>query len=149
MERTPGLYSTDMDNGLTIQEAAERVGLSIDTLRYYERAGLLGHVVRSSGGQRRYDANNLNGILFVTKMRATGMPIRRIRDYMTAPVNADGLSPQKRAILIDHRQAILEKMRDLNEALALIEKKIDMYDSACLACGPQETTPESLLETAS
>jgi DNA-binding transcriptional MerR regulator len=138
-----------MDDGLTIQEAAERVNLSIDTLRYYERAGLLNHVIRTVGGQRRYDVNNLNVINFVTKMRATGMPIRRIREYMLAPVESDGRSPERRTILVEHREAILEKMRELNEALVLIDRKIDLYDSVGLACGPQRTDPALELEVIS
>jgi MerR family transcriptional regulator, aldehyde-responsive regulator len=125
-----------MDEGLTIQEAADRVGLSIDTLRYYERAGLLPHVVRTMGGQRRYDAANLNGIHFVTKMRATGMPIRRIRDYMCSPVQSDGTSGERRAILVEHRESVLAKIQELNEALALIERKIALYDSDGLGCSP-------------
>ncbi len=118
-----------MDEGLTIQEAAERVGLSIDTLRYYERAGLLSHVVRTMGGQRRYDADNLNGIHFITKMRATGMPIRRIREYMETPIGPDGSSPHRRTILVEHRESMISKLQEINDALALIERKIELYDT--------------------
>ena len=137
-----------MDEGLTINEAAERVGLSVDTLRYYERAGLLPHVVRTMGGQRRYDATNLNGIHFVTKMRATGMPIRRIREYMETHVRPDGASPQRRSILVEHRRDMLEKLKELNEALALIEKKIALYDINGLACTPEPVNQGPLLEMA-
>lgn len=126
-----------MDEGLTIQEAAERVGLSVDTLRYYERAGLLPHVVRTTGGQRRYDEANLNGVHFVTRMRATGMPIRRIREYMEAPIHPDGTAPQRRAIMVEHREAVIAQIRELEASLELIEKKIAMYDGDGLSCSPQ------------
>jgi DNA-binding transcriptional MerR regulator len=133
---------SNMDEGLTIQEAAERVGLSIDTLRYYERAGLLPHVVRTTGGQRRYDVTNLTGIHFVTKMRATGMPIRRIREYMETPLRPDGTSPERRAILVEHHESMLEKIQELNEAVALIENKIAMYDSNKMGCSPVGTASQ-------
>jgi len=121
---------------MSIQDAADRVGLTIDTLRYYERAGLLNQIVRTSGGQRRYQEANLGGIVFVTKMRATGMPIRRIREYMEAPIQSDGSSPEKRKILVAHRESIEEKMKELQEALTLIDRKIDLYDSNGLGCRP-------------
>ena len=136
-----------MDEGLSIQEAADRVGLSIDTLRYYERAGLLNHILRTTGRQRRYDAASLGAIGFVMKMRATGMPIRKIREYMDATVTADGFSTDRRAILVEHRRAMLERMDELTEAVALIDKKIEMFDSSGLGCGPQAAEPP-LLETA-
>jgi DNA-binding transcriptional MerR regulator len=134
-----------MDEGLTINEAAERAGLSVDTLRYYERAGLVPHVMRTTGGQRRYDVSNLNGINFVTKMRATGMPIRRIREYMETPVLSNGRSPERRAILVGHRASILAKIEELNEALGLIEMKIGMYDSDGLGCGPNDMSSSLVL----
>jgi DNA-binding transcriptional MerR regulator len=133
-----------MDEGLTIQEAAERAGLSIDTLRYYERAGLLPHVVRTTGGQRRYDVTNLNGIHFVTKMRATGMPIRRIREYMETPIGPDGTSDERRAILVEHRNSMLDRMQELNDALELIDRKIALYDANGLGCAPHPSmVPEA------
>lgn len=135
-----------MHDGLTIHEAAERVGLSIDTLRYYERAGLLNHVLRTTGGQRRFDSANLGVINFVTKMRATGMPIRRIREYMDAPVLASGVSPARREILVGHRQAMLEQMHALNEALVLIDKKIELYDTNGLGCAPETVIESRQLE---
>jgi DNA-binding transcriptional MerR regulator len=126
-----------MDEGLTIQEAAERVGLSADTLRYYEKAGLLPRAVRTIGGQRRYAAEHLGGIVFVNRMRATGMPIRRIREYMEIPVDADGRSVGRRQILVEHQLAILDKLEALNDALELIRKKIDIYDTNGLVCSSE------------
>ena len=136
-----------MEDGLTLQEAAECVGLSIDTLRYYERAGLLKGVVRTIGGQRRYDQANLNGIIFVTKMRATGMPIRRIREYFEAEVQPDGTCPERRTIMVEHRQSVIEKIAELNDALGLIEKKIAMFDMNTLGCTPNHTVSQRVLES--
>ena len=63
---------------LTISAAAEASGVSAHTLRYYERAGILDPVDRAGSGHRRYDEEDLVRIQFLTKLRATGMPIREI-----------------------------------------------------------------------
>ena len=70
-----------MDRDLTIQQVAERTGLSAHTLRYYERAGLLDPVGRAESGRRRYAAANLAWLDFLTRLRATGMPIRQMQEF--------------------------------------------------------------------
>ncbi|GAA3826924.1 MerR family transcriptional regulator [Nocardioides panacisoli] len=66
--------------GLSIAEAAERLGLTVDTLRYYEKDDLLLRAVpRASSGHRRYQEDDLRWIELVTRLRATGMPIRDVR----------------------------------------------------------------------
>ena len=70
-----------MEHAMTIAEAAEASGLSVHTLRYYERTGLLEPVSRNGSGHRRYRAADLERIAFLTKLRATGMPIRDVRRY--------------------------------------------------------------------
>lgn len=69
------------EQALSIMEAAEVSGLSVHTLRYYERTGLLEPVSRNGSGHRRYRAADLERIAFLTKLRATGMPIRDVRRY--------------------------------------------------------------------
>jgi DNA-binding transcriptional MerR regulator len=69
---------------LTIAEAAERTGLTRDTLRYYERDGLMLGVSRAGSGHRRYSEHDLGWIELITKLRATGMPIRDVRRYADA-----------------------------------------------------------------
>ena len=67
-------------DGLTIADAAAETGLTPDTLRYYEKDGLLLRpVARDASGHRRYSPQDLRWILLVTKLRATGMPIRDVR----------------------------------------------------------------------
>ncbi len=65
---------------LTISDAARASGVTAHTLRYYERAGLLDPVDRAASGHRRYAEEDLARIGFLTRLRSTGMPIRRVRD---------------------------------------------------------------------
>jgi len=75
----PELSRSDPQVGLSIAEAARRTGVSVHTLRYYERAGLVVTTVdRTAGGRRRYQQQDLNWITICTKLRATGMPIKNI-----------------------------------------------------------------------
>jgi len=69
------------DPRLTIAEAAGQAGVSAHTLRYYERAGLLAPIERDASGHRRFTAEEVEWIVVCTRLRATGMPIRRIRAY--------------------------------------------------------------------
>ncbi len=68
-----------MDTHLTINEVATRTGLSAHTLRYYERAGLIAHVARAPGGQRRYAVSDMDWIGFLLRLRTTHMPIRQMQ----------------------------------------------------------------------
>ena len=70
-----------MEATLTISDAAQQSGISAHTLRYWERAGLLQPVSRNGSGHRRYAEEDLERIKFLTKLRATGMPIRQVRRY--------------------------------------------------------------------
>ena len=65
------------------------------------------------------------------------MPIRRIREYMDAPVLTSGFSPARREILVEHRKTMLDQIRELHEALLLIDRKIELYDTTGLGCAPQ------------
>jgi DNA-binding transcriptional MerR regulator len=114
--------------GLSIAEAARRTGVSVHTLRYYERAGLvINPVGRTNGGWRRYQQDDLYWIKICTRLRATGMPIRTIRRYAEL-VSAGGGNEQERlALLESHRAEVTAKLAELQESLALIDHKIDIY----------------------
>lgn len=116
-------------NGLGIAEAAERTGLSADTLRYYERDGLLLRPVgRSASGQRRYTAEDLRWIEMVTRLRATGMPIRDVRRYAALVREGDGNEAERLDLLRLHRQEVLTQLAAVQAHLGAIDAKIGIYE---------------------
>lgn len=114
--------------GLSIAEAARRTGVSVHTLRYYERAGLVVTPPdRTAGGRRRYQKLDLEWITVCTRLRATGMPIKVIRRYAELVSAGHGNEKERLALMEAHRADVLAKLDELQENLQLIEHKIDVY----------------------
>lgn len=125
---------------LSIHEAAARLGLSIHTLRYYERAGLVPPVGRSSGGQRLYDGEDLGWAAFVCKLRRAGLSIGAVRQYARLQRDGDDSLPARLDLLREHRAAIHARRRELQTTLAYLEEKIAHYEAVLAGhaedCGP-------------
>jgi DNA-binding transcriptional MerR regulator len=115
------------DTGLTIADAAAQAGVSAHTLRYYERAGLLAPVGRDAAGHRRFTGQDVEWIVVCTRLRATGMPIRRIRAYAQLVREGDGNEAQRLALLEAQRDEVVERLADVTRNLELIEHKIGVY----------------------
>ncbi|WP_019632020.1 MerR family transcriptional regulator [Actinomadura atramentaria] len=114
--------------GLSIAEAARRTGVSVHTLRYYERAGLVVTPVdRTHGGRRRYRRLDLKWIKVCTGLRATGMPIRGIRRYAELVAAGSGNEDDRLDLLEAHRDQVLARIAELRENLRVIDHKIDVY----------------------
>jgi DNA-binding transcriptional MerR regulator len=111
---------------LTIAEAAAHTGLSAHTLRYYEREGLLDPVERTAGGHRAYDVAALDRVAFLSCLRDTGMPIRRMRQFADL-LRDDATVPRRIALLEDHERDVRARIADLEAALARIGDKITYY----------------------
>jgi DNA-binding transcriptional MerR regulator len=121
--------------GVTIAEAAHRTGLSVHTLRYYERAGLVVTAIdRTASGRRRYHQLDLDWIVVCTKLRSTGMPIKTIRRYAQLVRAGRGNEHERLALLNAHRAEVAARLIQVQENLALIDHKIDVYQ-ARLAAG--------------
>jgi len=116
-----------MATNLTIAQAAEASGLTAHTLRYYERAGLLEPVDRNGGGHRRYREQDLDRIRFLTKLRATGMPIREVRAYADLLNAGDDSNRERLELLEAHRARVLAQLEQTANNLELIEWKINLY----------------------
>jgi DNA-binding transcriptional MerR regulator len=113
----------------SIQRAAAETGLSPDTLRYYERIGVLPGVARSPSGHRRYAEGDIGWIKLVQCLRATGMPIEELHRYAMLMQQGDSTAEQRLQLLEGHRTRITEEMRELTTALDLVERKIAGYDA--------------------
>jgi len=114
--------------GVSIAEAARRTGVSVHTLRYYERAGLVVTPVdRTASGQRRYQQLDLDWINVCTRLRATGMPIRTIRRYAQLVSAGPGNEHERLALLEAHRAEVTSKLAEIRENLELIDHKIGVY----------------------
>jgi DNA-binding transcriptional MerR regulator len=113
---------------LSISDAARATGVSAHTLRYYERAGLmLDRIGRASSSHRRYGDEEIRWIVLLTKLRATGMPIRRIREYAELVRAGDGNEAERLALLEAHRAAVLEQLAAMRRNLDAIDHKIAIY----------------------
>ena len=119
--------ATETSTDLTIAEAAAEAGVSVHTLRYYERAGLLTPIERNGSGHRRFSPEDLEWIVVCTRLRATGMPIRRIRQYADLVRAGDGNEAERLALLEAHREEVRERLREVRRHLELIDCKIDLY----------------------
>lgn len=126
----------------SIAQAAERSGLSIDTLRYYERIGLVDPPARDAGGRRNYSDADLGWLEFLTKLRMTGMPIRMMREY--ARLRHQGLAStvRRKQILIEHRASVRRRIADLESCVNVLDYKITNYEQCERAMGvvPPEMT---------
>jgi DNA-binding transcriptional MerR regulator len=100
--------------GWTTRETADKCGLSQHTLRWYERIGLLNRVARTADGRRRYSDADLDWILLLSRLRATGMPVRDMLRYAE--------------LLEGHREHVRQALRQQRECLELLDHKISTYE---------------------
>lgn len=112
---------------LTIQQVAHQTGLSVHTLRYYERNGLLEPVNRASNGHRQYSADDLIRIEFLNRLRATGMPIRQMQEFARLFRQRPTAIAERRAILEAHKEQVQAHIDELTRNLEVIQWKICHY----------------------
>ncbi|WP_432565411.1 MerR family transcriptional regulator [Kineococcus sp. SYSU DK003] len=107
-------------------QAAARSGFSTETLRYYERAGILAPVGRTAGGRRAYTDDDLWTLGFLRCLRDTGMPIAALRRY--AELSADPATMPARAdLLAEHDEAITRRIAELRAQQDRLREKIAWY----------------------
>jgi DNA-binding transcriptional MerR regulator len=120
----------DTTNGkLTIQQVAEATGLSVYTLRYYERIGLIHPIGRKENTHRRYTQDDIGWIDFLMKLRATGMSIQEMQVYAELQRQGDETLPERLDMLRALRGRLETHLRELHGHLDLICYKIEYYEN--------------------
>ncbi len=124
-----------MTTTLTIQQAAKASGLSVHTLRYYERLGLIDPVPRQNNRHREYRDEELRWIEFLLKLRATGMPIREMLRYAELRRRGDDLDSlsKRKAMLEQHARALETQLEELQQTIAVMHRKVELYDEMILS----------------
>ena len=119
---------------MTISEICKKFDISSDTLRYYEKIGLLPKISRTKGGIRDYSQNDCNWIEFFKCMRAAGISIEKLVEYVNLYNQGDSTILQRKQILIEEREKIIEKLGILQNSLERLNYKIEHYDDLVLKC---------------
>lgn len=117
---------------MTISEVSKKFGLSADTLRYYERIGLIPHVPRSQSGLRDYDEESCNWIEFIKCMRSAGLPIEILIEYVTMFRQGDSTISARKDLLIEQRDILRQKISDMQSTLDRLDYKINLYESGMM-----------------
>lgn len=113
----------------SIGEVAKILGLSIYTIRFYDKEGLLPFVSRNKSGNREFTESDLNLFKIICCLKNTGMHIKEIKKYIELCMEgADNIDIRKE-LLLEHKKEILKQMNTLNENLNLIDSKIQIYAS--------------------
>ncbi len=123
----------------TIGEAAAKCGLTQHTLRWYERIGLLGQIERGSDGRRRFSDGDLDWLSLLTKLRATGMPVRDMQRYAELVRSGAGHA-ERLELLKRHREQVRRDLASQRECLKLLDAKVSSYEGR-LAEAPAPSQP--------
>jgi len=118
---------TDDETLLTVAQMAEASGVTAHTLRYYERAGLIRPVARNAGNQRRYSAADVEWVAFLIRLRQTGMPIARMREYADLRQLGDTTIEERLHLLETHQITVREQMTLLRSHADARDAKMRVY----------------------
>lgn len=114
---------------MTIKEFSARTGVSADTLRYYERMGIIPAVPRKAGGVRVYDENFVEWISFVQTLKASGMSLEAIADYIRLARLGEATCQQRKNLLAQAREMLLKKIETLQTMARQADYQLMSYDT--------------------
>lgn len=114
---------------MTIAEVCERFGLSQDTLRYYEKIGLIPTVQRKASGIRNYSEEDCKWIEFIKCMRSAGLTIEFLSEYVKLFKEGDSTLDKRRNLLIEQRNHLKERMFEMQTTLDRLDRKVERYDT--------------------
>jgi len=117
---------------MKIAEVSERYGMSSDNLRYYERIGLIQPVNRNVSGIRDYVDVDIRRVEFIKCMRSAGLPIEVLIEYVGLVQQGDRTIEARKDILIEQRELLAVRMKEMQKTLDILDHKIEVYENAVL-----------------
>jgi DNA-binding transcriptional MerR regulator len=117
---------------MKIAEVSEQYGISSDTLRYYERVGLIPPVNRNESGIRDYNELDLRRVEFIKCMRSAGLPVEVLIDYVALVQQGDKTNQARKDILIEQRDLLAARIQEMQKTLDLLNHKIEVYENAIM-----------------
>jgi DNA-binding transcriptional MerR regulator len=114
-------------SNMTIKEVSEKYGLSADTIRYYERIGLIPHVPRRDNGIRDFDESSCGWVEFIKCMRSSGVQVEALVEYVTLFFK-DGTEEARKDILVEQRARLQEQYEQLQTTMSRLDWKISHYE---------------------
>ena len=122
---------------MTIAEVSRKYDISADTLRYYERIGLIPPVPRTRGGVRDYGEKSCGWIQLMKCMRAAGVQIEALIEYVDLFQQGDATLDARKALLMEQRDQLVSRMAEMQASLDLLNQKIDRYEQGMMTAEQQ------------
>ena len=122
---------------MTIAEVSRKYDISADTLRYYERIGLIPPVPRTRGGLRDYGEESCGWIQLMKCMRAAGVQIDALIEYVDLFQQGDATLDARKALLVVQRDQLVSRMAEMQASLDLLNQKIDRYEQGMMTAEQQ------------
>lgn len=116
----------------SIKEVSEIYDITQDTLRYYERIGLIPPVNRNTNGIRKYTDQDCEWVYFIKCMRSSGLSIESLIEYVSMFQQGNKTIPARKKLLIEQRNQLAERIDSMNETLTRLDNKIDGYEERVL-----------------
>ena len=117
---------------MKIAEVSVQHGISSDTLRYYERIGLIPPVNRNGSGIRDYNELDIRRVEFAKCMRSAGLPVEVLIEYMDLVQQGDRTIEARKEILKEQRELLVSRMQEMQKTLDILDHKIEVYENAVL-----------------
>ncbi len=115
---------------MTISEVSKRYGISQDTLRYYERIGVIPPVHRTESGLRDYTEEDCGWVELAGCMRGAGLPLPALAEYVRLSQQGDGTIPERRELLMKQKEQLIVQLKTIQNTMERLEYKIACYDKA-------------------
>ena len=114
----------------TIKQVAEKKGVSVPTLRYYDKEGLMPFIEKKENGTRVFKDEDFKGLEIITCMKNSGMPIKEIKKYMDMCIEGDSTLIDRLEVFLKRKEIVKKQIEELNNIMNVIDHKIRYYETA-------------------